>query len=88
MDSIVYFPDAFNLFWQKDITLHFMEYKIKDKKIPLHLCLSIPEEVRCTGRVPYWETKAESLAEFKRCIEHSVGVLKSDFWEFFESENT
>ena len=88
MDSIVYHPDAFTIFWQKDITLHFMEYRVKDREVPLHLCLSIPEEVRCTGRVPYFETKVESLTEFRKRIEHSVGVMKSDFWEFFESANT
>lgn len=87
MDSIVYFPDAFTIFWQKDITLHFMEYRIKDREVPLHLCLSIPEEVRCTGRVPYWETKAENLAEFRKCIEHSINVInQSDLWEFLVNE--
>lgn len=88
MDSIVNHPDAFTIFWQKDITLHFREFKIKDKEIPFHLCLSIPEEVRCTGRVPYWETKVENLTEFRKRIEHSVGIIKGNFWEYFENENT
>ena len=89
MDSIVYYPDAFTIFWQKDITLHFMEYMIKDRKIPLHLCLSIPEEVRCTGGVPYWETKVENLAEFRKRIEHSVNVIKGGYlWGLLANENT
>ena len=86
MNSIVYHPDAFTIFWQKDITLHFREFKIKDREVPLHLCLSIPEEVRCTGRVPYFETKVENLAEFRKRIEHSVHIIKGDLWEFLANE--
>ena len=87
MNSIVYRPDAFNLFWEKDITLHFSSYKIKDKEIPLRLFLSIPEEVRCVGRVPYFETKVENLAEFRKRIEHSINVInQSDLWEFLVNE--
>lgn len=87
MESIVYHPDAFNLFWEKDITLHFREFKIKDREVPLHLCLSIPEEVRCVGRVPYFETTVENLAEFRKRIEHIINVInQSDLWEFLVNE--
>ena len=86
MDSIVYHPNAFTIFWQKDITLHFGSYRIKDKEIPLHLFLSIPEEVRCVGRIPYFETKVENLTEFRKRIEHSVHIIKGDLWEFLTNE--
>lgn len=87
MSSIYYHPDPFNLFWQKDITLHFSSYMLKNKEIPLRLFVSIPEEVRCVGKVPYWEGKVENLAEFRKCIEHSINVInQSDLWEFLVNE--
>lgn len=82
-----YFSNDFDLFWEKDITLHFSSYRIKDKEMPLCLFLSIPEEVRCVGRVPYFETKVENLAEFRKRIEHSINVInQSDLWEFLVNE--